>query len=157
MSPSLANQQFQWMRDAQRDLYKTAIASLAEGSKLRPVYVTKKPVTEQITWLHKQLKAKKTNMLGEHLLQAWFMKGQQEMLISFCDSMEIKHDGTGAVEEELPKDLNAEKLKFAVDTLFEKFPADITSLYLYVFNIQNNDGWKNLTKMLAEDSRITLA
>lgn len=157
MAPSLVTQQFEWMRDTERELYNTAISTLAEGAKLRPVFVKKKSVADQIAWLHKQLKAKKTNMVGEHLLQAWFMQGQQEMLITFCNAMGIKHDGKGAVEEELPEELDEVKLKEAVDALFEKFPTDITSLYLHVFNIQTQTGWESLSKILEEDDRISIS
>ena len=156
MSSELATLQFQWMRDEERELYKTAIATLAEKKKLRPVFVTKKSVPDQIAWLKKQLASKQTEMIGEHLLQAWFMNGQQEMLITFCDAMEIKHDGNGAVEEELPEELDSEKLTAAVNALFEKFTPALTSLYLYVFNLQTNNGWESLSKILAEDSRISL-
>ena len=156
VSEDLVSQQFIWMRESERELYNTAISTLAEGAKLRPVFVKKKSVADQIAWLHKQLKSKKTNMVAEHLLQAWFMQGQQEMLITFCDAMDIKHDGNGAVEEELPETLDEEKLKSAIDALFDKFPADITSLYLHVFNIQTVDGWENLGSILEQDDRISL-
>ena len=157
MAPELATQQFEWMRDAERDLYKTAIVTLAEGAKLRTVFITKKPVVDQIKWLKKVLSSKRNEMVAEHLLQAWFMKGQQELLVTFCDAMEIKHDGTGAVDQELPDELDADKLAEAVNQLFAKFPANLASLYLYVFNIQTHTGWNNLSKVLAEDSRIALS
>ena len=121
MSEELVSSQFQWMRDEERELYKTAIATLAEQKKLRPAFVSKKSVAEQFAWLRKQLTGKRTEMVGEHLLQAWFMNGQQDLLVTFCDAMEIKHDGKGSVEEELPEELDAEKLATAVDSLFEKF------------------------------------
>ena len=156
MAPELATLQFLWMRENERDLYKTAIATLAEKKKLRPVFITKKSVPDQITWLTKQLSAKQSEMVGEHLLQAWFMDGQQDMLVTFCDAMEIKHDGKGTVEGQLPESLDEQTLKSAIDALFEKFPANLTSLYLYVFNLQSPTGWESLSKILAEDKRITL-
>ena len=156
MSPQLPTLQFEWMRDQERELYKTAIATLAEKKKLRPVFITKKSVPDQIAWLTKQLSSKQTEMVGEHLLQAWFMNGQQDMLVTFCDAMGIEHDGKGAVQEELPENLDAEKLTLAVDNLFAKFPANLTSLYLYVFNLQTHKGWDSLSKILSEDERISL-
>lgn len=156
MNPELVHQQFQWMRDEERELYATSIATLAESAKLRPAFVRKKSVTDQINWIHKQLKAKKSNMVGEHLLQGWFMKGQEKMLVTFCDAMGIKHDGKGAIEEEFPEEFDETTLKSAVDALFSTFPANITSLYLYVFNIQTENGWESLNKLLAEDERVTL-
>lgn len=156
ISPELALQQFQWMRDDERELYKTAISTLASAKKLRPVFVTKKSVPEQVAWIVKQLINKKNNPIAEHLLQAFFMKGQQDMLVTFCDGLEIKHDGKGTVEEELPENLDKDKLKIAVDALFDKFEPEITSLYLYVFNIQTTNGWDSLTEILDKDSRVLL-
>ena len=45
------------------------------------------------------------------------MKGQQPLLIDFCDSMGIEHNGEGSVEGDLPETLDDEKLKATVDTL----------------------------------------
>jgi len=70
--------------------------------------------------------------------------------------MGIEHDGKGAVNEELPEELDAEKLKGAADALFEKYPDKLVSLYLYVFNIQTTDGWEALTELIANDSRIAI-
>lgn len=156
MSFELVTQQFQWMRDDERELYKTAIATLANAKKLRTVFVTKKSLPEQFTWLIKQLSNARNNMISEHLLQAFFMKGQQDMLVTFCDGLEIKHDGTGAVDGDLPDELDADKLKTAVDALFEKFSAELTTVYLHVFNIQTENGWDSLTELINSDSRITL-
>lgn len=156
MSPELALEQFQWMRDNERELYKTAISTLANAKKLRPVFVTKKPVPEQILWIVKQLTNARNNPIAEHLLQAFFMKGKQDMLISFCDNLGLKHDGSGTVEEELPEEFEEEKLKKAVDSLFENYSADLTSLYLQVFNMQTENGWDSLSNILTSDDRITI-
>jgi len=51
MSPALVLEQFMWMREEERELYKTAIATLAEPKKLRPAFIQKKPVPDQINWL----------------------------------------------------------------------------------------------------------
>jgi len=89
--PSLVQDIFMWMRDTDRNLYKTALSSLATNRKLRTSYIQKKPVTEQIEWMHKTLQLKTSDMIGEHLLQVYFMKGQEEMLAAFCDGLEIAH------------------------------------------------------------------
>jgi len=156
MSPELISQQFKWMREEEKELYKTAIGTLAEKKKLRPIFVTKKSAVEQFQWLTKQLSGKQTQMVGEHLLQSWFMFGQQDLLVTFCDNMEIKHDGKGTVTESLPETLDDDKLTAATAAMFDKFPANLVSLYLYVFNLQTINGWENLTDLLANDERITL-
>ena len=146
-----------WMRETDRDLYKTALSSLASNRKLRPAFVQKKPVVDQISWMHQTLSLKTSDMIGEHLLQVYFMKGQEEMLASFCDGLEIPHDGNGQVEGELPETLDAEKLKTAIDSLLEKFEPALVTLYLHTFNIQTPDGWEELSKALDSDERLKLS
>jgi len=121
VKPSIVQDMFQWMRDTDRNLYKTALNSLASNRKLRPAFIQKKSVVEQIAWIHKTLQLKNCDIIGEHLLQVYFMKGQNDMLASFCDGLEIPHDGAGQVEGDLPETLDADKLKNAIDSLLEKF------------------------------------
>lgn len=155
--PALVQDMFMWMRDTDRNLYKTALSSLATNRKLRTSYIQKKPVTEQIEWMHKTLQLKTSDMIAEHLLQVYFMKGQEEMLAAFCDGLGIPHDGKGQVDGELPDTLDADKLKTTIDGLVEKYDPALVGLYLHTFNIQTPDGWSALADALATDERLKLA
>ncbi len=157
IDPSIISDMFLWIRENDRQLYKSTVATLAANRRLRPVFVEKKSVPDQIAWLHKTLKLKTSDNIGEHLFQAWFMKGQQELLKTFCDSLEIKHDGNGAVEGELPKTLDDDKLKSTIDTLLESNDPKLITLYLRIFNLQTPEGWPNLAKTLEEDDRLVLS
>ena len=156
VNPSLVQDMFKWMRDTDRNLYKTALGSLASNRKLRPQFVQKKSVVDQISWMHNTLKLKSSDMIAEHLLQVYFMKGQEEMLASFCDGLGIEHDGKGQVEGDLPETLDAGKLKAAIDTLLEKYDAGLVALYLHTFNLQTPDGWSALADALENDERLKL-
>jgi len=156
-APALVQDLFMWMRDTDRNLYKTALGSLASNRKMRPAYIQKKPATEQIEWMHKTLKLKTSDMIGEHLLQVYFMQGQEEMLATFCDGLEIPHDGKGQVEGDLPENLDPDKLKTAVDALLEKHDGPLVALYLHTFNLQTPDGWSALAEALESDERLKLA
>ena len=157
IKPSIIQDMFQWFRDEDRNLYKTALNSLATNRKLRLAFLQKKPVTEQISWMHKNLQLKSCDMIGEHLLQVYFMKGQEDMLVTFCDALDIAHDGKGQVEGELPESLNSEKLKTAVNSLLEKNDPALVALYLHTFNIQTPEGWKELGEVLENDERLSLS
>lgn len=157
VKPAIVQDLFQWMRDIDRNLYKTALGSLAQNRKLRPAFVQKKSVADQIVWIHNTLKLKTSDMIGEHLLQVYFMKGQEEMLATFCDGLEIKHDGKGQVEGELPETLDADKLKTAIDSLLEKYDPALVTLYLHTFNLQTPDGWNALAETLESDERLSLS
>jgi hypothetical protein len=103
VDPALVTQMLDWFRANDRNVYKSAVATLAGNRKLRPVFIEKKPLAEQYAWIHKTLKLNACNTIGEHLLQAYLMAGQQSMLAMFCDGMGIPHDGKGSVVGDLPK------------------------------------------------------
>ncbi|NNM28347.1 MAG: hypothetical protein HKO57_02415 [Akkermansiaceae bacterium] len=155
--PALVLEMFTYFRETERDVYKSSLASLASSRKLRPVFIQKKPVAEQIAWMHKTLRLRSSDTIGEHLLQVWFMKGHQPMLTEFCDIMGIEHNGEGSVEGELPEDLDAGKLKEAADTLVGSYNPALVSLYLHVFNLQRPGGWESLADLLQDDARIRMA
>lgn len=157
IDPALTRDMFTWIRDNERQLYKTAVSSLAASRNLRPVFVEKKSVPDQIAFIHKTLKLRTSDTIGEHLLQVWFMKGQQDLLISFCDGMGIEHDGEGSVEGSLPDTLDDEKLKATIDDLISKHDPRIVTLYLRVFNLQTSEGWENLATILEEDDSLKLS
>lgn len=157
IDPSPISEMFLWIRENDRQLYKSSIATLTANRNLRPVFVEKKSVTEQITWLHKTLKLKTSDTIGEHLFQVYFMKGQQELLIRFCDGLGIEHDGEGSVEGALPETLDDEKLKTTIDRLIEAHDSKLVALYLRIFNLQTPNGWANLAKTLESDERLILA
>jgi len=154
--PSLITEMLQWVKENEKDLYQTTLGSLAENRKLRPIFVQKKSFPDQIQWLHKTLKLKTSDVIGEHLFQIWLMKGQQDILIQFCDLMEIPHDGKGSVEGALPEELDATKLETTIHTLLEKHDPKLVTLYLAVFNLQTQHGWKNLTEALERNDKLSL-
>lgn len=157
IDPSLVSDMFLWIRENERKLYKSAVASLTANRRLRPVFVEKKSVPDQISWLHKTLKLRTSDNIGEHLFQVYFMKAHQELLKGFCDGMGIEHDGEGSVEGDLPETLDGEKLKTTVDTLVGTHDPKVVTLYLHIFNLQTKDGWENIAETLDTDERLVLA
>jgi hypothetical protein len=155
--PALIVQMLDWFRDHDRNVYKSAVATLAQSRKLRLVFIQKKPLAEQYEWILKTLRSKPANTIGEHLLQAWFMAGNQPMLAAFCDAMGIEHDGKGSVTGDLPKELDAAKLDAAVDGLLAAYDPKLVTLYLRVFNLQTPGGWESLGAKLEGDPRLVLA
>ena len=153
----LFKQMLDWFRDHDRNVYKSAVGSLAQSRKLRPVFIQKKSLADQYAWLLKTLKLRQSDNIGEHLLQAWLMAGNQELLAAFCDAMKIEHDGKGQVTGELPDEIDAALLDTAIDELLAKFDAKLLTLYLTVFNLQVPGGWAALNAKLASDERLSFA
>lgn len=157
LDPALVTQILDWFRANDRNVYKSAVATLAGNRKLRPVFIQKKPLTEQYAWVHKTLKINACDTIGEHLLQAYLMAGQQSLLGMFCDGMGIPHDGKGSVVGHLPKKLDPERLAASIDRLIDIFDPKLLTLYLRCFNLQHPGGWPELTAKLQNDARLVLA
>ncbi len=157
VDPSIVTQMLDWFRANDRNVYKSAVATLAGNRKLRPVFITQKPLADQYAWIHKTLKIKACDTIGEHLLQAYLMAGQQSLLAMFCDGLGIPHDGKGSVVGDLPKKLDSERLKATIDRLVDLFDPKLLTLYLRCFNLQVDGGWSELTEVLESDSRLVLA
>ena len=157
VDPAIVTQMLDWFRANDRNVYKSAVATLAGNRKLRPVFIEKKPLVDQYSWIHKTLKINACNTIGEHLLQAFLMAGQQSMLGMFCDGMGIPHDGKGSVVGDLPKKLDSERLDTTIDRLVDIFDPKLLTLYLHCFNMQVPGGWPELSEKLASDERLVLA
>ncbi|MDF1813353.1 MAG: hypothetical protein P1V20_14235 [Verrucomicrobiales bacterium] len=141
---------FQFLRDEQRPVYGAALSSLAANRKLRPVFVQKKPVPQQISWLVKNIRMKSSAEVAENVLQLWLLKGNSKMLIAFLDGLEISHDGEGAADE-LPEEIDAAKLKTVVDQLLKDYDSDVVKIYLHTFQMQRAGGWQAIEDLIEEN------
>jgi len=157
IDPAVLTEILDWFRANDRNVYKTAIASLANNRKLRPVFVQKKSLPEQYAWVLKTLQIKACDSIGEQIMQAYLLSGQQAMLGMFCDGMGIIHDGKGSVVGDLPKALDKERLDETVDKLVDVFDPKIFTVYLHCFNMQIEGGYPTLTEKIASDERLKLA
>ena len=157
MSPAVATQLLSFLQEKETRLYKATIETVAKSRKLRPVFIEKKSMVEQYAWIHKTLKLNPCENIGEHLLQAYLMAGQQSLLAMFCDGMGIPHDGKGSVVGDLPKNLDTERLNTTIDRLVDVFDPKLLTLYLHCFNMQVAGGWPVLTAKIESDERLVLA
>src|SRR4029077_20138303 len=132
MSPALAAQIFTFLQTEQKPVYKAAIQGLANQRNLRGVFIERKPPAERFPWMQAAFTRKISDSLASHVLQAWLLGANKQMLCDFLDAMEIKHDGEGTVEE-LPSAPPKEKIAAAVSRLLEKYPAESVAVYLHAF------------------------
>jgi len=152
----MVTEMLDWFRANDRNVYKTAVATLADKRKLRPVFIQKKPLPAQFAWIHKTLSVPALDAIGEQLLHAYLMSAQQSMLGMFCDGLGIPHDGKGSVVGDLPKQLDSGRLNETIDKLVDLFDPKLFTLYLHCFNMQVPGGWPELTEKLASDDRLVL-
>ncbi len=142
------------IREKDRAIYKTSIGSLASQKRLRPIFIQKKPLDQQMQWAHKTLQLKLCDELGEQLLQVWLLGCHSGVLVEFLDEVGIAHDGEGSVDD-LPEELDAAKLRAGVDKLFAGHDPSLVTIYLHMFQLQRPGGWKELGELIETDERLS--
>jgi hypothetical protein len=147
MKPETALSVFQYLRDEQREVYKATINSLAANRKFRPVIIQRKPVSEQIDWILKNVKLRGSGEVAAQVLQLWLLKGHTGLLKGFLDGLGIEHDGEGAAED-IPDDLDAKKLKSTVTGLLKDHDPEVVKIYLHIFQLQRSGGWPEITSLI---------
>jgi hypothetical protein len=156
ISPALGTEIVRYLRTDLKEVYRAAVATLAQQKKLRPEFVQKKSGDQQIAWILDSLRFKASEAIGEQVLQVWLMKAQSPMLVTFLDALDIPHDGSGGIDGDIPKDFDPVKARAAVASLLEKHPAENAAVYLHIFQLQQAGGWPALTEAIAAEPRIKL-
>ena len=152
MSPPLAVGIIEYTHDNNRELYKTALASVAEARKLRPVFFERSPRQQRHQDMVASLAKPRLELIAASLLREWLMKKQTAMLVDFLDAMGITHKD-GAVDD-LPETVEDSKLHAAVEKLLAKFPPEEVAVYLHAFYTMNQAHWPNLEAILKTDKRL---
>ena len=156
MSPALASQIFNFLQTEQKAVYKAAIQGLANQRNLRGVFVERKPPAERFPWMQAAFARKISDSLASHVLQAWLLGANKEMLCDFLDAMEIKHAEDGTVDE-LPATASKEKIAGAAQRLLGKYPAENVAVYLNAFrDMDSAVQWPALDEILSEEPRLKL-
>jgi len=144
LTPELAEKMLMFFRAENREGYRFAIKQMSQLARVRDVFISKKPVKEQIAWLYKQFQHPQSVMVLEHLCQVWLMEGEKDLLITFCEEMGFAH-AQGTLDQELPEELPSDKLASAIEELLANYDKDLVIFYLNAFNLQRDAGWENLT------------
>jgi hypothetical protein len=151
----LANEIFLYLYEKEKPVYRAVIQNLANQRKLRPVFIERKPRPERHTWLHQALARKPADDLATQVLQIWLLGAQQALICEFLDALQIKHDGKGVVDQ-LPPEPEPEKLRNAVDLILQHHSPEVVTIYLHLFLMMDDAGWKHLREVLEGDGRLRL-
>jgi hypothetical protein len=154
MSPSLANEMFNWMHETERATYKATLQAVADFRRLRVVFLERQPRPQRHATMVAALNRPQMEMAASTLLRTWLVKKYKDMLVDFLNALGLPHED--GVVEDLPKEMDDAKLKPAVETLLAKYPHEVVGVYLNAFNDMNEANWPNLKALLEEDSRLQL-
>lgn len=156
ISPALAAEIFTFLQTEQKPVYKAAIQGLANQRNLRSVFVERKPPNERFVWMQAAFGRKISDSLASHVLQAWLLGANKQMLCDFLGALEIKHADDGTVDD-LPAEMPKEKIAAAVDRLLGKYTAENVAVYLHAFReMDSTVQWPALDEILAEEPRLKL-
>jgi hypothetical protein len=156
MSPTLAGAILGYLQKEQPPVFKSVVQTLASQRNLRTIFIERKPPAERYAWIKTALGRKPVDILAAHLLQAWLLGAQKSMLCDLLDSLGIKHDDDGTVEQ-LPESPPKAKLCEVIDQLVAKYPAEAVAVYLHAFHdMDSTVSWPPLGEVLQEDGRLRL-
>lgn len=154
MSPALANDILGFTFETDKPAYKATLAAVAQAKHVRPVFLERQPREARHTAMLAALAKPNLEPAAGALLRVWLVKKHVAMLVDFMNALGIPHEN-GAVDD-LPKTMDDEKLKAAVEVLLGKYPHEAVAVYLNAFNEMNAAGWANLQTMLESDPRLQL-
>jgi len=147
ISPSLANELFDFLQAQDKASYKSAIGTLAKQRNLRPQFIERKPKLERHVWMRDAVARPINENIAANLLQIWLINARSPMLVDFLDALSIPHDGKGGIDS-LPPSPAKEALEKAVNGLLEKYPKEEVLVYLYMFQAMDIAGWPLLQEIL---------
>lgn len=154
MSPQLAARILDEVHGSDRELYRVALAGVAQTRKVRPVFLERQSKAERHRFMAGALSTKALETVAGNVLSGWLVKSQSSLLCEFLDALKIKHEK--GVVEDLPKTVPDGDLDGAVNTLLGKYDREVVALYLHAFFSMNEANWPRLDELLHMDDRLHL-
>jgi hypothetical protein len=152
MSPDLAKEILSFTFESDKPLYRATLGAVAELKKVRPLFLERQSRQERHSSMLTCLTRPAMEAISTNLIRNWLLRKQTAMLVQFLNALGIPNkDG---VVDDLPKTVEDEKLKAAVDGLLEKFPHESVAVYLSAFNDMSEAHWPNLQKMLELEPKL---
>lgn len=154
MSPALANDILAFTFESDKPTYRAIINGVAEARKVRPVFLERQPRTQRHALVIAMLARPNLEPVASNLIRTWLVKKERTMLVDFLNALAIPNNE--GVVDDLPKTVEDEKLKAAIETLLAKYRHEAVAVYLNAFNDMNEAHWANLKTLLEADPRLQL-
>jgi len=154
MSPAMANEILGFTFDSDKPTYKSILHGVADARKVRPVFLERQPRVQRHAMMISMLARPGLEAVSSNLIRTWLVKKERTMLVDFLNALAIPNNE--GVVDDLPKTVEDEKLRAAIDTLLAKYRPEAVAVYLHAFNDMNEAHWANLKTMLEGDVRLQL-
>lgn len=145
-----------WVHKENKEIFNVFLKETALKMNVRAVFVQKKSTENKVIWLMRMLRMKIFTSNSYKIINAWLLKAKLDMIKAFLDVLEIKYNEEGFIEDDLPEELDYDKLKFATDKILEDNDVEDVKIYLHTFQYQKDDGWESITKLISEKTELQL-
>jgi hypothetical protein len=154
VSPALGARILDEVHNSDKELYRIALAAVAQAKKVRPVFLERQSRPDRHRSMIAALSRPDLSTITGNVISGWLVKNQSVLLTDFLDALKIPHEK--GVVENLPQTVNDMDLNNAVNGLLAKYEREVVALYLRAFNDMNEANWPNLQKLLETDERLKL-
>ena len=154
MSPALATEILTFVFESEKPTYRATLAAVAEARHVRPVFLERQPKTQRHSNMLATLSRPALDAVAGNLIRTWLVKKYKSMLVDFLNALGVEH--SEGVVDDLPKTMDDQKLRDAVECLLAKYPPEAVAVYLHAFNDMNEANWANLKSLLDSDNRLQL-
>lgn len=138
-----------------KKLYRLMLERASTVLKTRLPKLLEEPRAERHARLAPLLGTMAFDLITQNLLADWLFHHEQKMMAAFLDSLGISHDGSGCVDQ-FPETMEEEKLKKAVDHLYQTFDGDKVTLYLRIFEAVASCRWPALAGLIRSETNATV-
>lgn len=139
------------MQEQDKTAYRATMQLLASRRRLRPVFLERKPRSEQYAWLRSELSRKTNADLATEVLQTWLLGAHRAVICRFLDDLKVPHDGNGLIDALPPE---PPEVKSAVERLLQAHDPLAVAIYLHVFVEMDIAHWPVLAQLLQDDPRF---
>jgi hypothetical protein len=152
MSPDLAQEIVEHMFANEKPIYRLTLAAVAEGKKVRPAFLEKKPRQERHLEMISMLSRPRMEQAAREFLRAWLLSSELPLITDFLDGLGIPHQK--GVVEDFPESVEEGKLAEVVEKLLAKYQREHVAVYLHAFNTMNETGWNSLVDLLQKHPQL---
>lgn len=150
LTPELNHEVLETACQHEKKLYRRVVQEMAQNLRRRPQMLLEMPRAQRHELFRPLLGLPHFDVLGQNLIIVWLSKTQVQMMSRFLDALGISHDGKGYAES-FPDEVEAGRLRAAVDALYAGFDAGRVSLYLRVLDRVSGVRWPELESMIPGD------
>jgi hypothetical protein len=143
---------FESAYNGDKKLYRRTVQDLADNLRRRSKLILEMPRADRHELFQPLMGLPAFEVLAQNLAIHWLKQERVDMVVSFLDTLGIKHDGRGFADE-FPQDMPKGKLKKAVKNLLKNYPESDVAFYLSIFDTISGTQWAGLEALIPKPEK----